>query len=308
MMSAIRQQMRTTSRGDESLLWSLPSGYSRPMGKETPASGEWIRLVTGDVHSLCRPGLEAAIAETYSQHRWIYDALIGRSDSTVFRGRHPVVGGVLADQRVVIKRMYHGGVLARIGGDAFLTSARARAHVELAGYLAAHGVATPPVVFVSWRRMNGFIRSEIGFERIYGAIDADELFFGERRAPEGWEGRAAAIGALLARLHQIRFLHADVNLMNFLFAGDGKTYVLDLDKTTLRRRALSPGERNRNLERLERSIRKQGRNHDPAVAEGIIREIRSAYRRTLNASSDAAGLELLMSSSLSKEIERLPPV
>lgn len=246
-----------------------------------PASSSWDVLVAGDLYSLCRQEFQAALTATYARHRWVYDALLEHRDAVLLRGRRPVVSGVLGGVRVVVKRIYHGGVLACIGRDAFLTSRRARLQVELAEYLSQRGIATAPVVFTSWRRTRGFVRCEAGFEEIPGGIDADQYFFGRSTLPESWESHASEIGTLVARLHQIGFLHADLNLMNFLFGRDGRTYILDLDKTNLPKRSLSNRQRDRNLDRLERSIRKQGRTHLASVVEGIIRRIRFSYRNAL---------------------------
>lgn len=242
-----------------------------------PVDSQWSRLLVGDVQSHCRADLEGALAAVYERHRWVYDSLVSRPDTRLLRGRQPVLAGMLGEARIVVKRMHHGGVFASIGRDRFLTSSRARLHVDLAEYLTDRGIGTAPVAFASWRRINGLIRCEVGFELIEGGVDADRYFFGRPLAPHGWEARAQSIGAMVARLHEVGFLHADLNLMNFLFTGAGETYILDLDKSTPGDRRLSPRERSRNLQRLERSIRKQGRKHTPALVDEIVRVVHASY-------------------------------
>ncbi|HVR44807.1 MAG TPA: lipopolysaccharide kinase InaA family protein [Thermoanaerobaculia bacterium] len=246
-----------------------------------PTAEAWSSVVSGGVHSLCREDFQSTLVAAYARHRWIYDALLEHPDSTILRGRRPVVAGRLGGVKLVVKRIHHGGLFASIGRDAFLTPSRARAHVELADYLSSNGIATAPVVFTSWRRSRGFVRCEVGFEQIDGAVDADRYFFGPGAPPAEWEARAGDIGSLVARLHQIGFLHADLNLMNFLFTPDGETYILDLDKSALPGAPPSRRERSRNLDRLERSIRKQGKNHLSWLVESIIRQIRSSYQHAL---------------------------
>lgn len=275
---------------------------------ERPVVDAWSTVVVNDVHAYCRGDFRGVLEATYRQHPWVYDALLESPRSSLLRGRRPVVAGELSGRPVVVKRIHHGGLLAFIGRDAFLTPARARAHVELADYLHEHGVPTAPVIFASWRRRYGLVRCEVGFERIEGAIDADHYFFGRDELPECWELRASEIGRLVAQLHRIRFLHADLNLMNFLFAPKGETYILDLDKSTPPRESPSSRACARNLERLERSIRKQGRNHLSTVVERIIGKMRSSYRAALVVLQAVAASEILLLSDLVSAVERLPLV
>jgi hypothetical protein len=241
----------------------------------------WDSLESGGLHCDFRSDVGEAVAEAYGSHRWIYDALRERPDAMLFRGRKPVVGGWLGSTPVVVKRMVHGGLFAKIAGDRFITPYRVRAHSPLSDYLARHDVPTAPVVFTSWRRVHGLIRCEVGFEFIPDGIDADRYFFGAAKPPSGWERKAADLGSFVARLHSIGFVHADLNLMNVLFRNDGTIYLLDLDKSAASPGTASPRHRRRNLERLERSIRKQGRSHSPALVDLLVEKVRTAYYRAL---------------------------
>jgi tRNA A-37 threonylcarbamoyl transferase component Bud32 len=251
---------------------------------------EWVRIDHDARRTLCRQGLERELREIYDRHTWAYDGIASCPEAVIFRGRHPVVSGLVGSSRVVVKRLHHGGALALIGKDRFFTSRRVDSHIELADYLTSHGIATPPVAFASWRRINGLVRGEVGFELIEGAIDADACFFGQDTRPNGWEARAAAIGILVARLHRIGFMHADLNLMNLLFTPGGELYVLDLDKTVLSERMPTRRARMKNLDRLERSIRKQGSRRSASLVAAIIEGVRGAYEGSLAARSGAFSL------------------
>ena len=264
--------------------FSYAKGKVLPMqlAVDTGVEGNgWAELVVDDLRSRCRVNLQKPLSVAYESHRWAYDALAVCSDTRQLRGRKPVVVGRIGDRPLVVKRLHHGGLMASVFGDAFLTSARATSHVALAAYLASHGIATPQVAFVSWRRVNAFVRCEVGFELVDGAVDADTYFFGEATPADGWEARAREIGRTVARLHQVGFLHADLNLMNFLFGTSGEAYVLDLDKSVLPRRLPRLSEYRRNLNRLARSIRKQGLRHPQSLVDQIIVEVGSSYRATL---------------------------
>ena len=273
-----------------------------------PTVDGWDRLVVGDVESYCRADFREVVEQTYRRHPWIYDALIDCPRTSLFRGRKPVAAGELGGRRVVVKRIFHGGLFASIARDAFITPGRARRHLELAEYLSKHGVSTPPVLFASWRRKHGLIRCEVGFERIEGAIDADRFFFGEAEPPENWEGRAAELGVMVASLHKIHFLHADLNLMNFLFGSSGQTYILDLDKSFPPLRPPTGRERARNLERLERSIRKQGKKHRSGLVEKIIQTMLSSYRAALAVVPGLFAAEALSLSDAALIAAQFPPI
>jgi tRNA A-37 threonylcarbamoyl transferase component Bud32 len=249
---------------------------------------DWVRIEHDVRRTLCRSALENELREIYGRHIWAYDEIASRSEAVIFRGRRPVVSGWVGTSRVVVKRLHHGGMFASVAKDRFLTPRRVQSHIELADHLNSHGIATPQVAFTSWRRINGLVRGEVGFELVEDAIDADVCFFGRNDRPNDWKSRAAAIGALVARLHEIGFMHADLNLMNFLFTPGGEIYVLDLDKTVLSERMPTMCARMKNLERLERSIRKQGRERSGLFVAGIVDEVRGSYESSIAAARPGA--------------------
>lgn len=237
----------------------------------------WVELSRDGLDLLCRSELSDDLLRIYGRNRWVYDALSKRPQTMTLRGRRPVMAGMVGNTDIVVKRMYHGGILGGISRDAFLTSDRARAHVALDAYLTSHGITTAPALFVASRRVYGFVRAEVGFARIAGAVDADQYFFSSKSLPANWEERAAAIGQVIAQLHRVGFLHGDLNLMNFLFGPDGRIYILDLDKSTILPRNCSGADGSKNVDRLHRSILKQGRNHVHSQVERIISTVRSSY-------------------------------
>jgi hypothetical protein len=231
------------------------------------------------VSCLCRPHLAAELRRIYQGGGSVFDELREQESSLVLYGRQPLVAGNLDASPVLVKRLFHGGFLANITGDRFLTSGRFRNHIACADFLTGRGVATPETVFVAWWRRHGLVRGEIGVRYIARAFDASHHLF-ERAGslPGDWRARVSAIAALTARLHALGVHHGDLNLRNFLFMPSGETHILDLDKAIRRRPPLAAGARRRNLARLERSIRKQGRHAAPRDVEAIIQELRAAYR------------------------------
>ena len=277
--------------------------YPDPMSAHQPTSGDlppnWVETRVGDLTVLCRRELSDVLVSLYSGSRWVYDAVASDPESRRLRGRRPVIVGSVDEHPLVVKRLHHGGLLAPITRDRFFTSARARAHVATARYLHERGVKTPGVAFVSWRRVHGLVRCEVAFDFVPGAVDADQYFFAEHEPPADWKTKSTRIGSLVARLHQIGVVHPDLNLMNFLFGSSGDTYILDLDKTAVRRRPATSLERKANLDRLERSIRKQGRRADGSLVEHLVASVRSSYRQALGAVPALIGSYLVIQSKLS---------
>lgn len=232
-------------------------------------------LLDSDLNVLSIPALSSELKRVYETREWVYDLLREQAGSGMIRGRRPVLTGTLAGMPVVVKRLYHGGSTARLWKDRFLSDRRVKSSLEAARHLEERGILTPRLLFLSWRRSNGFVRAELGFERIFGR-DADHYFFGEEQPPSDWSVRAQQISRLVKRLHDGHFEHGDLNLMNLFFSNSGNLYVLDLDKTELHRKQLDRAARNRNLARLERSVRKQGRLHGrrPELVESIVESIR----------------------------------
>lgn len=238
-----------------------------------------ITFTAGDLTCLCREALAAELRALYARHRWIYDMLQSDPRSEVLRGRRPVMSGTLpGGTALVVKRLHHGGVFAPVTGDRFLSAARLHSLVEAADRLGAAGVATPAALFVSWRRESGFVRGEAATERIAGARDASELLFGASDGlPLRWREFAAAVGELVRRLHASGAVHGDLNLMNLLFPAVGPPMVLDLDKVRFRTPPLPAAVRRRNLGRLLRSVRKQGRSLPAGDVEAVAAAVVAAY-------------------------------
>jgi tRNA A-37 threonylcarbamoyl transferase component Bud32 len=241
-----------------------------------PRSGG-VRILDTDLHVVCDPEVEEELVRIYRHHEWVYDLFESRNPAG-FRGRHPVLKGEIGGQPCVVKRLYHGGSTASLWKDRFLSAKRARGFLSASLHLREEGIPTPRLIFLSWLRRNGLVRAEMGFERIFGS-DADHYLFPEGEPPPDWKQRAREIGGLVAQLHGARFEHGDLNLMNLLFSKEGELYVIDLDKVIVHHETLSAELRRRNLSRLERSVRKQGRIHGSSedYSEAIVAQIREGY-------------------------------
>ncbi|MFZ5785099.1 MAG: lipopolysaccharide kinase InaA family protein [Acidobacteriota bacterium] len=236
-------------------------------------------FAVGDVTCLCRETLSAELRALYARHRWIYDVLRADARSEVLRGRRPVLAGTLpGGTALVVKRLHHGGALAPLTGDRFLSADRFRTQVGAADRLRGAGVATPAALFASWRRLAGFVRGEVGSERIAGARDASDALFGRPgELPPQWREIATSVGDLAGRLHAAGACHGDLNLMNVLFPPAGPPMILDLDKVSFLGPPLPAGVGRRTLGRLLRSVRKQGRSFPALEVEAVVATVVEAY-------------------------------
>lgn len=227
------------------------------------------RFKTGNITTLSLPAFRDILTGIYSRDMWVYDHLLNLPDNRMLRGRIPVVAGKMNGIFVAVKRLHHGGRLSVVTGDRFLTKTRFVRHACISDYLSDRGIRSPEVLFVSWCRIKGFIRGEIGVEFIPGGMDAARFLFGKPGDPPvGWERCIRGIASVLNKLHSAGVSHPDLNLMNFFISGEGIVWLLDLDKVRIRPDP-SPRRRDRMLSRLMRSIRKEGSNQPGEILDRI---------------------------------------
>lgn len=233
-----------------------------------------------DVHGRCRPDLVADLQELYESHDWVYDTLASRPEARFLQGRRPVVVGWLGGLPTVVKRLHHGGLLAPLTGDRFLSPRRALANLATVDALNARGLTTPDLLFAAWRRRGAAVRMEMGFEMVQDSEDAAvAVFGGASRPPVKPAVAIEAVGRLVAALHRSGVFHHDLNLRNFLLTRDGRVLILDVDKASMGVRPLCAAARRRNLARLARSVRKLGRGAAPPdVVEALVDALMTAYR------------------------------
>jgi 3-deoxy-D-manno-octulosonic acid kinase len=190
-------------------------------------------------------------------------ALMPQADTALFHpgGAEPVaVGGrgaawfVRTDAGDAVLRHYRrGGMAARFSRDTYLWhgAERTRSFREfrLLRALRERGLPVPtPLAAAYWRSGTGY-RAALLVSRITGAESMGALL--DRGAEPPWR----AIGGALARFQRAGACHADLNVDNVLMDADGKPWLIDFDRGTLR--APARGWQQANLARLRRSLRKR---------------------------------------------------
>ncbi len=181
--------------------------------------------------------------------------------STLF-GRAPLQELELVGARYVVRRFTHGGLLRWLTGTRFLESERPFREMVLAQALRAMQLPTPAVVAARALRSGpGLWRLDVVTERIENSLDLAHALAREDLEPRVRRQLVAAAGALVRRLHDQGFLHADLTPRNLLvdldfLAGRGANptlWVLDLDRS-VQKPELSIAERQHNVRRLLRHV------------------------------------------------------
>ncbi len=192
-----------------------------------------------------------ALAAGGTLYRWAA-AQTGRA---TFVGRGEAYGVTLGPTPAVVRHARHGGVLAPLLGDVYVGRPRFYHEADLSRRLAGGGVRTPAVLAGVRYRAGPAHRADVATEQVAGA-DLVEVFFGAR-PPQGPRRAAAleALGRLVRHLHDLGYVHPDLQLRNLLLTGDPlspRAWLLDVDTCRPMRRNRD-AERARNLARFHRS-------------------------------------------------------
>jgi 3-deoxy-D-manno-octulosonic acid kinase len=144
-------------------------------------------------------------------------------------------------------------MVARFSRDTYLWKGAERTRsfreFRLLGTLRERGLPVPTALAAAyWRTGTGY-RAALLMSRIAGGESIGALL--DRGAAPPWR----AIGGTLARFHRAGACHADLNVDNVLMDANGKPWLIDFDRGTLR--APARGWQQANLARLRRSLRKR---------------------------------------------------
>ena len=168
--------------------------------------------------------------------------------------------------RWVLRHYRRGGYMARFVQDRYLWAgeARVRAFAEyrlLAG-LVRRGLPVPKPIAARYRRAGLIYRCDLIMQRIADAKPLSSLLAVAALSDASWR----AIGATIARLHQGRVDHADLNAHNILLDGQGvdqRDRLRSRPCARPRPRARARTWTLRNLSRLRRSLAKVSRHLPP---------------------------------------------
>ncbi len=206
----------------------------------------------------------------------------GGMRESALSGRKPLYEIRAGAESFLVRRFSHGGLLRFVTRARFGDAMRPFRELALAAELDRRGIATPTVVAARARALfGGGYRLDLVTRLVPGTLDLgfalSKLGTGEVTEPARRRA-CVALGALVRRLHDAGFLHADLTLNNVLAdaavlrgGGEPKLWILDLDRARFEP-SLADGERHANLARLFRFVERRDRR-----AGGVLR--RSDYAR-----------------------------
>lgn len=235
-----------------------------PAGFERVATGNAVLAVRAD----WRERLAAAGFDVESE------PALRRSD---LGGRQPLLELELAGRRLLVRRFTHGGLLRWLTGTRFRDPARPFRELADAARLNAAGVTTASIVAARAKRAALFgWKLELVSERLAGARDLAQVW--RESDARSRVLLATASGRLVARLHALGFVHADLHPRNLLVDADSLARgapgiaVIDLDRSRWSK-SLSSEERRANLRRLLRYALR-----DPGVSTRDCARFLRAYQ------------------------------
>jgi 3-deoxy-D-manno-octulosonic acid kinase len=175
------------------------------------------------------------------------------------RGRGQVVFVDAGEDEWALRRYLRGGLVGRVVTDRYpwLGEDRTRSFREWRMLARLHeaGLPVPRPVAAGWARQGPWYRAHLATVRIAGANPLSARVAAGK--PVDWR----RIGEVLQAFHAAGAYHPDLNAHNIMVDASGRPWVLDFDRGLLR----APGAwQARNLERLQRSLRKLAGEQDAA--------------------------------------------
>ena len=155
---------------------------------------------------------------------------------------------------MVWRHYRRGGLVSRFSEDSYLWQGMAKTRpwqeLHLTADLHARGLPVPRPLAAQIVREGLFYRADLLTERL-SQVQSMAQQLADAPATLPW----ATIGHTVARFHSVGLDHVDLNIRNILIAEDQQVYLIDFDRCRLR----SPkrGWQKSNLDRLQRSIRKE---------------------------------------------------
>ena len=180
---------------------------------------------------------------------------------------------------MVLRHYRRGGWAARISRDRYWwqdeDSVRSIAEFRLTARLRAAGLPVPAPLAAAYWRESGSYRAAILLQRLQNVRSLASALQDEADWP--WP----VAGALLARFHGYGLDHVDLNAHNILLDTAQGAWLIDFDRCRLRSASGPTAWRQRNLQRLRRSLHKL-RGPRPVLQVDVrFQQLQLAYRAAL---------------------------
>jgi hypothetical protein len=230
---------------------------------------------------------------TALRSRSLYDYAAQHEDARGLSGRGiayavPLPNGL----RVVVRHNRHGGLLAPLTGDRFLSPTRAPYELAMSQRLIACGVPTPAIVAYAIYRAEGpFRRSDVASLEVSNSTDLSAILVDATEAER--EAALDAAASLIALLSACGARHHDLNVKNVLLArGDSRgaaqvrPYLLDVDRVEFKSAGASRVTQ-RNLDRFLRSARKWRALHGARIDEAELERLVASVKRAVSSAEES---------------------
>ncbi len=193
-------------------------------------------------------------------------SLGGKDENLAFTGRGTcrVVTLKSPDNRVVIRRYRHGGLLGMLAGDLFWEQARPFNELAVSRKASKMGLQTTEVVaIIKHKVFFPFFKADLVTREIANSFDLISCLKDELPAMANIfkqkKDVIVEIASSVRKMHDIGIFHGDLHLKNIMLKmkkdGGFSIYVIDLDKSTMVN-VLTIAKRVKNLYRLDRSVEK----------------------------------------------------
>jgi len=237
---------------------------------QAPLPAGYERVVAGRCTAIVRAG-HRADAEAMLAEGTLYEAAARDLAARTLSGRGVAYAIALpaSGTRAIVRHNRHGGLLARLTRDLFLTPTRAPYELAVSLRLTELGVRTPEVLMYGVQRVGPAIRrSDVVTREIISGRDLSHYMLPSASAYEREEAWRAAL-ELVVSLNEAGARHHDLNVKNILLAPSASglaAWVLDVDRVDFG----APGSltvRRGNAARLLRSARKWRELHGAVFDE-----------------------------------------
>ena len=161
----------------------------------------------------------------------------------------------LAEQPMVLRHYYRGGLIAKLINDCYwfsgIKNTRAYREFELLIELEQLGLPACRAVAAQVTKAGLVYRADLLMKMVEGGQDLVALLTKAPLSKQQWSG----IGATIADFHRARVYHADLNAHNILIDQGSQTWLIDFDRGEIKPQQGPWCQQN--LDRLLRSFEKE---------------------------------------------------
>lgn len=220
-------------------------------------------------------------AEFFSPSYWKQQhAVVGQA-----KGRGQAVFFQYQDQQYVLRHYRRGGMVGNISQDRYFYLGRHRSRCwqefHLLSEIVKRGLPAPVPIAARMVRDGLFYQADLITLRIPHARDLSQLLVKQRLSVDVWQ----QVGYVIREFHDAGVDHSDLNIHNIMLDKDGQVWIIDLDKSHLRKK--NGRWAKANLERLYRSLEKEQQRMDhwywlksdwQALLQGYLGNVEEIYR------------------------------